>query len=89
MPAGSMLPSDFARRGDLEPFRDGFSSFAARNRFRHKARKIAAVSARDKRFCPRVSVEEFLPRASFHYLRPVALAPNKLVESPKHVPPIK
>ena len=27
-------------RGDLESFRDGFAGFAARNGFRHKARKI-------------------------------------------------
>src|SRR5436190_3951247 len=51
MPPGSMLTHDLARSGDLEPFRDCFSSFVARYRFRHKARKIAAVLPSDKRFC--------------------------------------
>ena len=36
-----MLPPHFSRPGDLEPFRDGFPGFAARNRLWHKARKIA------------------------------------------------
>jgi hypothetical protein len=46
-----VLPHDFARPGDFEPFRDGFTSFVARDRFRHKARKIAAVLPHDNRFC--------------------------------------
>jgi hypothetical protein len=35
-----MLAPDFSGPGDLEPFRDGFPGFAARNRLWHKARKI-------------------------------------------------
>ncbi|MEY2561509.1 MAG: hypothetical protein QOG51_1924 [Verrucomicrobiota bacterium] len=41
MAARSMLTPDLARPRDLESFRDGFPGFAARDRFRHKARKIA------------------------------------------------
>ena len=37
---GGMLAPDFSGPGDLEPFRDGFPGFAARNRLWHKARKI-------------------------------------------------
>jgi hypothetical protein len=51
MPAGSVLPHDFARPSDFESFRNGFSGFIARDRFRHKARKIAALLPRDNRFC--------------------------------------
>ena len=46
----SMLAHDFSRPGDLESFRDGLPGFAARDRFRHKARKIVAVATRDNRF---------------------------------------
>jgi hypothetical protein len=35
----------FTGAGDLEPLGDGFSRFAARDRLRHKARKIATISA--------------------------------------------
>ena len=38
---GGMLAPHFSSPGDLEPFRDGFPGFAARNRLWHKARKIA------------------------------------------------
>jgi hypothetical protein len=60
-----VLPHDLARPGDLEPFRDGFSSFIARDRFRHKARKIAAVSPRDKRFCAQSPAPEQSSRFQF------------------------
>ena len=50
MSARGVLPHDFSRPGDLEPLRDGFSSFAPRNRLRHKARKIEELSPPDKRF---------------------------------------
>ena len=49
----SMLAHDFSRPGDLESFRDGLPGFAARDRFRHKARKIKALSPRDNRFSVR------------------------------------
>lgn len=43
MPAGSVLTHDFAGPGDFESFRDGLPGFVARDRFRHKARKIAQL----------------------------------------------
>jgi hypothetical protein len=43
MPAGSMLTHHFARSRDFESFRDRLSRFAARDWFRHKARKITAI----------------------------------------------
>ena len=51
MTARGVLSHNLACPSDFEPFRDGLSSFVARDRFRHKARKIAAVSPRDNRFC--------------------------------------
>ena len=41
MSARRMLAHDLARSRDLESFRDGLPGLAARDRFRHKARKIA------------------------------------------------
>ena len=65
MPAGSVLPHDFAGPGDFEPFRDGFSSFIAGDRFRHKARKIAALLPRDNRFCAPKSTGQQSSRFQF------------------------
>jgi hypothetical protein len=39
----SVLTHHFARSSDLESFRDRLSRFAARDWFRHKARKITAI----------------------------------------------
>ena len=53
MPARGVLTADLARPRDLESLGDGFSRFAARNRLRHKARKIEAVLPPDNRFSTR------------------------------------
>ena len=50
MSARGMLTHDLARSRDLEPFRDGLPGLAARDRFRHKARKIAALPPRATAF---------------------------------------
>ena len=43
MPARGVLTQHLPGRGDLEPFGNGFPGLAARDRFRHKARKIGAL----------------------------------------------
>src|SRR5438128_6430211 len=50
MSARGVLTHDLARAGDLESFRDGLPGLAARDRFRHRARKIAALPARATAF---------------------------------------
>ena len=42
MTAGGMPSQNLSRAGDLESLRDGLAGFTARNRLRHKRRKIAA-----------------------------------------------
>ena len=44
MAPGGLSTQNFAARGDLEPLRDCFACFAARDRLRHEARKIDAVT---------------------------------------------
>ena len=54
MPAGGVLPQDFACGGDLEPLRDGLAGFAARDRFWHKARKITHLARVTSILSPRL-----------------------------------
>ena len=43
MTARGVLSQHFAGPGDLEPFRNRFPGFTARNGLRHKARKIDEI----------------------------------------------
>src|SRR5689334_1466881 len=50
VPTLGMRAQDLTGPGYLESFRDGFSRLAARNRLRHKARKIIASADLTTRF---------------------------------------
>src|ERR1051325_11505588 len=47
-----LCAQNFAARGDLESFRDGFPGLTASNRFRHRERKIAAATRITNSFSP-------------------------------------
>ena len=51
MAARRLRAQNLAARRDLESLGDGFSSFAARNGLRHRARKIAYPPIMTTRFC--------------------------------------
>lgn len=65
MSARGMLTHDLARSGDLESFRDGLSGLAARDRFRHKARKIAQFLRVTNAFSPAADVRQQSARFRF------------------------
>ena len=56
MSARRVLTHDLARSRDLESFRDGLPGLAARDRFRHKARKIAQFLQVTNAFSPAADV---------------------------------
>ena len=60
MTTGGLLTQRFARSSDLEPLGNGFPCLGARNRLRHKARKIGAVFREDNWFPVRAVLRKFL-----------------------------